>query len=91
MRQEEKAPIPPVHSELEITPIWSWSGYSADSESVETPQRDSASFVMNSGVQQHKVCCLNNSANIHENVWVKGKVDLKLCYFLFTDMRFNMF
>lgn len=55
MRLEEKAEVPRVHSELEITPIWTWPGYAADAESVETPQRDSASFVIDSGVQQHKV------------------------------------
>ncbi|RXN20441.1 FRAS1-related extracellular matrix 1-like protein [Labeo rohita] len=56
VRVEEKAPAPAprVHSELEITPIWTWPGYSADAESVETPQRDSASFTIDSGVQQHK-------------------------------------
>lgn len=55
MRIEEKAAAPRVHSELEITPIWTWPGYAADAESVEIPQRDSASFVIDSGVRQHKV------------------------------------
>ncbi|KAA0712127.1 FRAS1-related extracellular matrix protein 1 [Triplophysa tibetana] len=79
VRQEEKAPIPRVHSELEITPIWSWSGYSADSESVETPQRDSASFVMNSGVQQHKksqksvrIGCPNGWTHHRRNCYILG-------------------
>ncbi len=55
MRVEEKAPAPRVHSELEITPIWTWPEYSAGAESVETPQCDSDSFIIDSGVQQHKV------------------------------------
>ncbi|KAL0160386.1 hypothetical protein M9458_044111, partial [Cirrhinus mrigala] len=54
VEEEAPAPAPRVHSELEITPIWTWPGYSADAESVETPQRDSASFTIDSGVQQHK-------------------------------------
>ncbi|XP_058617699.1 FRAS1-related extracellular matrix protein 1b isoform X1 [Onychostoma macrolepis] len=81
VRVEEKspaAPAPRVHSELEITPIWTWPGYSADAESVETPQRDSASFITASGVQQHKsqksvsIGCPNGWTHYRRNCYILG-------------------
>ncbi|XP_016295777.1 FRAS1-related extracellular matrix protein 1-like [Sinocyclocheilus anshuiensis] len=76
VRVEEKALAPRVHSELEITPIWTWPGYSA--ESVETPQHDSASFVVDSGVQQHKsqksvsIDCPNGWTHYRRNCYILG-------------------
>ncbi|KAK9967605.1 hypothetical protein ABG768_001992 [Culter alburnus] len=78
VRLEEKAAVPRVHSELEITPIWTWPGYATDAESVETPQRDSASFVIDSGVQQHKsqksvsIGCPNGWTHYRMNCYVLG-------------------
>ncbi|XP_016317746.1 FRAS1-related extracellular matrix protein 1b [Sinocyclocheilus anshuiensis] len=78
VRVEEKAPAPRVHSEVEITPIWTWPGYSADAESVETPQRDSASFIIDSGVQQHKsqksvsIGCPNGWTHYRRNCYILG-------------------
>ncbi|XP_026054147.1 FRAS1-related extracellular matrix protein 1-like [Carassius auratus] len=79
VRVEEQAPAPRVHSELEITPIWSWPGYSADAESVEAPpQRDSASFIMDTGVQQHKsqksvsIGCPNGWSHYRRNCYILG-------------------
>ncbi|XP_065101236.1 FRAS1-related extracellular matrix protein 1b isoform X1 [Paramisgurnus dabryanus] len=78
VRREETVPVPRVHSELEITPIWTWPGYSADPESLETPQRDSPPFVMNSGVRQHKsqksvsIGCPNGWTHHRRNCYILG-------------------
>ncbi|XP_009294520.1 FRAS1-related extracellular matrix protein 1b isoform X1 [Danio rerio] len=64
--QQEAAPR--VHSELEITPIWSWPG-----DSAETPQRDSAS-----DIQQHKsqtsvsIDCPNGWTHYRRNCYILG-------------------
>ncbi|KAL1251392.1 hypothetical protein QQF64_019188 [Cirrhinus molitorella] len=78
VRVEEKPSAPRVHSELEITPIWTWPGYSADAESIEIPQRDSASFIIDSGVQQHKseksvsIGCPNGWTHYRRNCYILG-------------------
>ncbi|KAL7855197.1 hypothetical protein SRHO_G00173870 [Serrasalmus rhombeus] len=46
--------VPRVHPEVEVTPIWSWTGHSADIRSVELPQRDGIPSVFSSAIQQHK-------------------------------------
>ncbi|XP_077082463.1 FRAS1-related extracellular matrix protein 1b isoform X2 [Siphateles boraxobius] len=78
VRVEEKAAAPRVHSELEITPIWTWPGYAADAESVEPPQRDSASSVIDSGVRQHKsqkpvsIGCPKGWTHYRRNCYILG-------------------
>ncbi|XP_051549151.1 FRAS1-related extracellular matrix protein 1b isoform X2 [Myxocyprinus asiaticus] len=72
MRPQEKMSEPRVHSELEITPIWNWSG------SVETLQRDSAFSVIDSGVRQHKsqkpvsIGCPNGWSHYRRNCYILG-------------------
>uniref|UniRef100_W5LF34 Fras1 related extracellular matrix 1b n=1 Tax=Astyanax mexicanus TaxID=7994 RepID=W5LF34_ASTMX len=45
----EERSIPRVHPEVEITPIWSWSGHSTDIKSVDIPQRDAAAKAVSVG------------------------------------------
>ncbi|XP_066504077.1 FRAS1-related extracellular matrix protein 1b [Hoplias malabaricus] len=50
----EESSVPRVHSEVEVTPIWTWTGHSADISSVDIPQRDAIPSGFSSALLQHK-------------------------------------
>ncbi|KAI5101073.1 fras-related extracellular matrix protein 1b isoform X1 [Silurus meridionalis] len=54
VRPEMKIPVPRVHPEVEITPIWNWPEFSADSRPLENFQRDTFSTGFTSALYQHK-------------------------------------
>ncbi|XP_036442581.1 FRAS1-related extracellular matrix protein 1b isoform X2 [Colossoma macropomum] len=70
--------VPRVHPEVEVTPIWSWNGHSADIRSVEIPQRDGIPSGFNSAVQQHKsaksvsVGCLTGWTHYKRSCFILG-------------------
>ncbi|KAB5559145.1 hypothetical protein PHYPO_G00025590 [Pangasianodon hypophthalmus] len=77
IRPEMEIPVPRVHPELEITPIWNWPGLSADSRSAETPQRDFPTG-FTSAVRQHKstkavsVGCLPGWTHYRRRCYILG-------------------
>ncbi|TRY82888.1 hypothetical protein DNTS_001526 [Danionella cerebrum] len=74
----EQPPVPQAHSELQITPIWSWTGHSLAAQSAENLQRDSDWVETEPRVQQHKsqksltLGCLNGWTHYRRNCYILG-------------------
>ncbi|XP_035379200.1 FRAS1-related extracellular matrix protein 1b [Electrophorus electricus] len=75
VRPEEEGPVPRVHPELEVMPIWSWAGRPTVLRPVDAPQRDAG---FGSPVHQHKsakvvsVGCLPGWTHYRRRCYILG-------------------
>ncbi|XP_030646966.1 FRAS1-related extracellular matrix protein 1b [Chanos chanos] len=71
-------PVPRAHSELEITPIWTWSGHTSEDTEGETPQRDSPPHVTGPAMHQHRsgkatsIGCSRGWTHYRRNCYILG-------------------